>query len=222
MSFMLQFICIRCLHGPPLNLVWFTEGQNMEQWAPSAVFIMQSNLLVFLWSPTKWPSIKRTTRKNNTNVFTKYLFMLKKQTKKKHAHLVSNQSRGGVSYMVGVCGQNVHSSQHLPALPGVRHDASGQSLRHSATQHVRPEEHLRPGYVRQGRDVYSRREVYPCAGSFTSCVCFCLSGFRSSLACWWRPQTASSTSTMWIHRMEASASWSKNTSECVSACVSIL
>lgn len=142
--------------------------------------------------------------------------------KKKNAHFVSNQSRGGVSYMVSVRGQNVHSSQHLPALPGVRHDASGQSLRHSTTQHVRPEEHLRPGYVRQDRDVYSRRVVHLCAGSFTSCVCFCLSGFRSSLACWWRPQTASSTSIMWIHRMEASASWSKNTGECVSACVNML
>lgn len=52
--------------------------------------------------------------------------------------------------MVSICGQNVHSSQHLLARAGVRHDASGQSLRHSTTQHVRPEEHLRPRYVREG------------------------------------------------------------------------
>lgn len=63
--------------------------------------------------------------------------------------LVSRQSRRGVSYMVGVCGQDVHGRQHLLAHAGVGHDAPGQSLRHGAAQHVWPEEHLRPGDVRQ-------------------------------------------------------------------------
>lgn len=51
--------------------------------------------------------------------------------------------------MVGICGQDVHSRQHLPAHSGVRYDASGQSLRHCTTQHVWPEEHLCAGYVRR-------------------------------------------------------------------------
>lgn len=41
-----------------------------------------------------------------------------------------------------------------------------------------------------------------------------LSGSRSSLGCWWPLQTGFSTFIMWIHRMAASASWSKNTGVC--------
>lgn len=130
-------------------------------------------------------------------------------------HLVSRQSRRGVSYMVSVCGQDVHSRQHLLAHAGVGHDAPGQSLRHGAAQHVWPEEHLRPGDVRQRagdsrwfmvRGVCARRAL-------TSRLCH-VSGFRSFPACWWRPRTAFSTSTTWIHRMEASVSLSKNTGAC--------
>lgn len=49
--------------------------------------------------------------------------------------------------MVGIRGQDVHCRQHLLTCAGVGYDAPGQSLRHRATQHVRPEEHLRTGYV---------------------------------------------------------------------------
>ena len=49
--------------------------------------------------------------------------------------------------MVGLRGQDVHSGQHLPARPGVRHDAPGPSLRHRAPGHDRPEERLRHGHV---------------------------------------------------------------------------
>lgn len=134
-------------------------------------------------------------------------------------HLFSCQSRGGVSYMVSICGQNVHSCQHLLARPGVRHDASGQSLRHGATQHVRPEERLRPGYVRQrarnkgGTCIYVEMCIHV---QVLHVLCaLCLSGFRSSLACWWHLQTGISTFIMWIHKMEASVSLSKNTGVCV-------
>uniref|UniRef100_A0A668A6N4 WD repeat domain, phosphoinositide interacting 1 n=1 Tax=Myripristis murdjan TaxID=586833 RepID=A0A668A6N4_9TELE len=51
-----------------------------------------------------------------------------------------------VPHMVGIRRENVHGGQHLPAHSGVRHDAPGQSLCNRATQHVRPEEHLRPHY----------------------------------------------------------------------------
>lgn len=90
-------------------------------------------------------------------------------------HLVSCQSRRGVSYMVSVCRQDVHSRQHLLAHAGVGHDAPGQSLRHGATQHIRPEEHLRPGDVRhRTREAGSRWEACVCAQSshipFVSCV----------------------------------------------------
>lgn len=63
-------------------------------------------------------------------------------------NLVPHQSRGGVSHMVGICGQDVHSSQHLLAQPGVWHDASGPGLCYSTAQHVWSEEHLRSGHVR--------------------------------------------------------------------------
>ena len=57
------------------------------------------------------------------------------------------QSGGRVSHVVGLRGQDVHSGQHLPARPGVRHDAPGPSLRHRAPGHDRPEERLRHGHV---------------------------------------------------------------------------
>lgn len=127
-------------------------------------------------------------------------------------HLVPHQSRRGVSHMVSIYGQNVYSSHHLPAHPGVRHDASGQSLRHGATQYVWPEEHLRPGYVRRAED--GRGCVSTVGGVFVSRFLHILcmfSGFRSSLACWWRRQTGISTFITWIRRMEASASWFTST-----------
>lgn len=54
--------------------------------------------------------------------------------------------------MVCICGENVHSSQYLLAHPCFRHDAPGPGLRHCPTQHVWPEEHLCPGYVRNQED----------------------------------------------------------------------
>lgn len=135
-------------------------------------------------------------------------------------HIVSSQPRGGVSHMVGICGENVHRSQHLLAHPGVRHDASGQSLCHSAVQHVWPEEHLCPGYVRLRTrtktlsDCLFVKWAFPCRFLVT-CMLWVCSGFRSSLACWWRPQMGICTFTMWIRRMAASASLFRNTGVCV-------
>lgn len=73
---------------------------------------------------------------------------------------VPDQSRGGVAHMVGICGQDVHSSQHLPAHPGVWHDASGPGLCDSTAQHVWSEEHLCSGHVRRRTD--SRQWAVTC------------------------------------------------------------
>lgn len=114
--------------------------------------------------------------------------------------------------MVGVCGQDVHCCQHLLTCAGVGYDAPGQSLRHRATQHVRPEEHLRTGYVRKW-------EKWPAQIHYTwfPHIPFVsrLPGFRSYRVCWWRLLTGISTFTMWILRMEASVSLSKSTGVCV-------
>lgn len=109
----------------------------------------------------------------------------------------SHQPRG-VSYMVGICRQNVHSSQHLLARPGFWHDASGPGLCYSAAQHVWSEEHLRPGHVRHRTDL---------RGGAVTCHDLCLSaGSRSSHACWWHPRMAFSTFIMWTLKMEESVS----------------
>lgn len=134
---------------------------------------------------------------------------------------VSCQSRRGVTHMVSVRGQDVHSCQHLLTCAGVGYDAPGQSLRHRATQHVRPEEHLCTGYVRKWED--GAAQIHHTRFSHIRFLSRWL-GFRSCPACWWRPRTDISTSTTWTLRMEASVSLSKRTgeSECLSwhsACI---
>lgn len=117
--------------------------------------------------------------------------------------------------MVGVRGQDVHRCQHLLACAGFRHDAPGPSLRHRATQHVRPEEHLRAGHVRKREQGAAQMH---CARVSHFLFVSRWPGFRSCLACWWPPQTGISTSTTWTLRMEASVSLYKSTgvSECLS------
>lgn len=132
-------------------------------------------------------------------------------------HLVWFQPRGRVPYMVSICGENVHSSQYLLTHSGIWHDESGQSLCHSATQHVRSEEHLCPRYVRElqlYRYIKKNKSVSVQVHLYCVCVLFLLmllSGFRSFLACLWHLQMGIFTSIMWIHRMEASVSLFKST-----------
>lgn len=85
-------------------------------------------------------------------------------------HFVFLQPRGRISYVVSVRGKNVQCSQYLLALPRVRHDAPGQSLRHCAPQHVWLEEHLCHGYVRNAAQQlnWTERKVFFCK---SSCLC---------------------------------------------------
>lgn len=113
--------------------------------------------LLILLPPTGMASGVRIKKKSNLNIYPEPSCSL--------------QSRWRTSNMVDICGEDVHSSQHLPTHSCVWHDAPGPRLRHRTAHHVRPEEHLCPGHVRN-----QHRKV----------ILVCFYFYIKGLYLWWR------------------------------------